>query len=288
MFRVVISAAVAAAAAFSASATHGILLVADQVDGVASPQDFTRYYKNALRDAKPGYTYVLWDHWQQGEPSFDVLREYKVVIWFTSTSGDAPASDPLRGSVTLSPNEQKSLVAFLSQTPGTTTLMLSGMYVAWNCVADAVAEKQLYRPLFSDYLKLSYPHDNFDKWLKVEDNWKLVGEGGCPILKGKTYTINWRHHMNFPDQLEPAAGGAASAWWEDLDKKRHHRAVIRAEGDKANGGTYKIVLFSCPFENIQHDGDRTAVMKNFLGWAGDLEEKAVEPTSLGRVKALYF
>lgn len=287
MFRIVIGAAVAAAAACSASATHGILLVSDQVDGVASPQFFDRYYKNALRDVPA--TYVVWDHWQQGEPPFDVLRKYKVVIWYTSTSGDAPASDPLRGSITLSPAEQKSLVAFLSQTPGTTTLMLSGMYIAWNCVADAGNERQYYRPLFSDYLKLKYPHDNFDKWIKVEDNWKLVGSGDTDPIIENTYIINWRHHMNFPDQLEPAAGGAASAWWEDLNGKRHRRAVIYAEGDKAGGGKYKIVLFSCPFENIQHDGDRVAVMKNFIEWTKPEpgSEIAVEPTSLGRVKALF-
>ncbi len=283
MAKVVICAAVAAAAALSAHATHGILLVSDQVDGVADPQLFDRYYKTALRDN--GKTYAVWDHYEQGEPTFEDLRKYKVVIWFTSTSGDAPASDPLRGSITLSPAEQEALVAFLSRTPGTTTLMLSGMYIAWNCVADAVHEKQLYKPLFSDYLKLKYPKDNFDNWITVEDNWKLVGNETDPIVKN-TYPISWRHHRNFPDQLESAAAGG-SAWWQDLKGGRHHRAVIHNEGDKANDGKYRVVLFSCPFENIQHDVDRAEVMANFLEWAGKLEVKAVEPTSLGRVKALF-
>jgi hypothetical protein len=286
MGRLIAFAAVAASTAASVFATHGILLVSDQVDGVAYPQPFDKYYKNALRDL--GFGYVVWDHYARGEPTFEELRKYKVVIWFTSTSGDAPASDPLRGSITLSPAEQKALVAFLSRTPGTTTLMLSGMYIAWNCVADAVSQKQLYKPLFSDYLKLSYPRDNFDRWIEVEDNWKLVGDAGCPILKGDTYVINWRHHKNFPDQLEPAAGGSPSAWWQDLESKRHHRAVIRAKGDKANGGKYKIVLFSCPFENIQNEDDRADVMRNFLEWAGNLEEPAVAPASLGQVKALFY
>jgi hypothetical protein len=278
----------AALAAVPASATHGILLVSDQVDGVANPQYFDEYYTSAVRRA--GYTYVMWDHYDWGEPSFEVLRKYKVVIWFTSTSGDAPASDPIRGNITLSPAEQKSLVAFLSQTPGTTTLMLSGMYVAWNCVADARHEKQFYKPLFSDYLKLKYPRDNFDNWIRVKDDWTLVGEPSCPILRGKTYTVNWRHHMNWPDQLESAAGGAPSAWWRDLERKRHHRAVVRAEGRKPGGepdDRYKIVLFSCPFENILRDDERVKVMGKFLEWAKPMSEIAVEPASLGRVKALY-
>ncbi|UCH78500.1 MAG: hypothetical protein JSU81_00710 [Candidatus Coatesbacteria bacterium] len=296
--RIFLGIAAVAASAASVFGTHGILLVSDQVDGVPDPQYFDSYYRNALRNAKPGgYKYVLWDHYTQGSPTFEELRKYKVVIWYTSTSGQAPASDPLRGSVTLTPAEQEALVAFLSQTPGTTTLMLSGMYIAWNCVADAVNERQYYKPLFSDYLKLNYPRDNFDNWIKVEDGWKLVGEAGCPVFAPppegpKTYTINWRHHMNFPDQLESAAGGSGSAWWQDLASRRHHRAVIRAEGRKP-GGTendrYKIVLFACPFENILHDTNRTTVMKNFLEWAGNGEpEIGVAPTSLGRLKALYY
>ncbi|HUU57813.1 MAG TPA: hypothetical protein VMW93_10755 [bacterium] len=290
MSKILAYAAVAALAAAPVLATHGILLVSDQVDGVKAPQYFDSFYENALREAYPKtkVTYAVWDHYTQGEPSFEVLRKYKVIIWFTSTSGEAPASDPVRGNITLSPSEQASLAAFLGRTPGTTTVMLSGMYVAWNCVADAVHEKQFYKPLFSDYLKLNYPRDNFYNWIKVEDDWKLVGSGSDPIIKD-TYTINWRHHKNFPDQLEPAPGGAASAWWEDLEQKRHHRGVIRAEGKKSNGGKYKIVLFSCPFENILHEGKRAEVMRNFLDWAGGwpFEEVGVEPASLGRVKALF-
>jgi hypothetical protein len=278
-------AAVAAAAAFSAYGTHGILLVPDQVDGVEQPQDFTRYYKSALRDND--LTYAVWDHEENGEPTFEDLRKYKIIIWFTATSGDAPASDPLRGSVTLSPAEQEALVSFLAHTPGTTAVMLSGIYIAWNCVADAAHEKQLYKPLFSDYLKLDYPTDNFDNWIRVEDEWKLVGNDSDKIVKD-TYTISWRHHRNFPDQLESAAGGN-SAWWQDLDGKRHHRAVIRSQGKKANGGTYKMALFSCPFENILHDSGRKTVMADFIEWAGSpkTEDIAVEPASVGRVKALF-
>jgi len=286
MARVFVCAAAAALAAVPVLATHGILLVSDQVDGVADPQEYDDFYENAVRDA--GETYVLWDHWTQGEPSFEVLRKYKTIIWFTSSSGEAPASDPVRGNITLSLSEQKSLAAFLSQTPGKTTLMLSGMYIAWNCIADADNERQLYKPLFSDYLKLDYPRENFYNWIRVEDDWELEGDSSCPIFDGTSYTINWRHHKNFPDQLESAAGGAPSAWWRDLNDKRHHRGVIRAEGTKANGGTYRVILFSCPFENILHDTKRAEVMTAFLDWAKTPEsEISVEPASLGRVKALF-
>ena len=271
--------------AAGALATHGILLVSDQVDGVANPQLFDSYYEKAVEAA--GYTYAKWNHAVRGEVPFEEMRKYKVIIWYTSTSGDAPASDPLRGSLTLTPNEQANLVAFLSQTPGTTTVMLSGMYFAWNCVADATTETQLYKPLFSDYLKLQYPAANFTQWIKVEDDWKIVGEPSCPILKGQTYTLNWRHFTTWPDQLEPASGGAASAWWEDRENRRYHRAVIRAEGTKPNGGRYRVVLFSCPFENILHEQHRKTVMKNFLAWAGT-SEVGVTPSSLGRVKTLFY
>ncbi|MGD8719723.1 MAG: hypothetical protein PVH29_12990 [Candidatus Zixiibacteriota bacterium] len=284
MKKITLIAIVVAAALTPAYATHGILLVSDQVDGVENPQEYDSFYINALRDA--GYTYTLWDHYTQGEPGFEVLRKYKTVIWFTSTSGAAPASDPLHGSITLTPSEQKSLVRFLSQTPGTTTLMLSGMYIAWNCVADAENERQLYKPLFSDYLKLDYPQDNFDNWIKVDDDWVLEGEAGSPF-NGQSYDVNWRHHKNWPDQLEPAAGASGAAWWRDDEGHRHHRGVLRASGAKAGGGTYKIILFSCPFENILHDGMRAEVMANFLAWAEPEGENSVEPASLGRIKSLY-
>jgi hypothetical protein len=275
-----------AALATPAIATHGILLVSDQVDGVTLPQFFDEYYESAIRDA--GYTFAKWDHYTRGQPTYEDLRPYKIVIWFTSTSGQAPASDPLRGSLTLSAAEQDTLVQYLAFTPGKTALMLSGPYIAWNCVANAVNENQYYKPLFSDYLKLNYPHDNFVNWINVTDNWKLRGESGCPILDGKTYNITWRHHSTYPDQLEPGSGGAASAWWIDLSARQHHRAVIHAEGAKANGGQYRTALFACPFENIVTDEARAEVMKNFLVWAGINEvEDAITPASLGRVKTLF-
>ena len=272
----------AAALAAAAWGTHGILLVSDQVDGVANPQFYDRYYENAVRDA--GYTYTSWDHPTQGSPTFEELRLYKIVIWYTSTSGQAPASDPVRGAITLTEEEQDTLVRYLRDTPGDTAVMLSGMYIAWNCVADAVNETQYYRPLFSDFLKLNYPHDNFDRWIKVEDDWRYAGQGGCPIFKGKSYPIVWRQVTNYPDQLE--AGGSGSASWEDLDHKLHHRCVIRAEGAKPGGGKYRIVLFSGPFEDILHEESRAELMENFINWAG-VSEIAVEPASLGRVKALF-
>jgi len=275
----------ASALAGAAGATHGILLVSDQVDGVANPQFFDSYYEDAIRDA--GYTYVKWDHPTQGSPTFDDLRPYKVVIWFTSTSGDAPASDPLRGSLTLTAAEQDALVRYLRDTPGDTAVMLSGMYIAWNCVADAVNKKQLYKPLFSDYLKLVYPQDNFFNWIKVEDGWEYTGEAGCPIFKGKSYQINWRHHANYPDQLRAGAAGAPSASWKDTGNKKHNRCVVRAEGTKPGGGKYRIVLWAGPFENVVHEDKRAELMKNFLKWAGT-SQVDVAPTTLGRVKALFY
>lgn len=271
-------------AAVVAGATHGILLVSDQVDGVANPQLFDSYYENAVRDA--GYTYVKWDHATRGSPTFEDLRQYKVIIWYTSTSGDAPASDPIRGSITLTPAEQDTLVRFLRDTPGNTAVMLSGMYIAWNCVADAVNKKQLYKPLFSDYLKLVYPQDNFYNWIKVEDDWEYEGPATCPIFKGKSYRINWRQHANYPDQLRAGTGGSPSAWWTDPDNQHHNRAVIYAQGDKPGGGKYRIVLWAGPFENVVHENYRAELMKNFLLWAGT-SQVDVGPTSLGRVKAIY-
>ena len=55
--------AVAALAAAPALATHGILLVSDQVDGVKEPQEFDSFYEDALRDALAATTDELEVDW---------------------------------------------------------------------------------------------------------------------------------------------------------------------------------------------------------------------------------
>jgi hypothetical protein len=216
-----------------------------------------------------------------GEPTFADLAPYRIVMWVTGASGELPASDPLGGSITLTPNEQTTLVQYLQNASGDRALVLFGLYLAWNCVADAQNEEQMYNQLFSDYVKLDYPDDNFDNWIEVTDNWTARGKGACPIFEGQTYDVEWRHWRNFPDQLDTTGGRCAE--WVDEDNNTHHYCAIRSSGSKP-GGTYRTVYFSLPLECVEEDEARVTLVHNIVEWCG-VETTAVEPASVGRIKA---
>jgi hypothetical protein len=273
------------ASAISAGATSGILLVSDQTDGVSDPQNFDDYYRDALEDEDNNYDYTFWDHDTLGEPEFADLAPYRIIMWVTGGSGELPASDPLGGSITLTPDEQSTLVQYLYNAPGDRALVIFGLYAAWNCVADAENEEQMYNQLFSDYFRLSYPDDNFDNWIEVGDEWTVRGKGDCPIFEGNTYDVEWRHWKNFPDQLDVTGGGSRCAEWVDDDNNTHHYCAIRASGSKP-GGTYRTVLFSLPLECVEEYGDRVTIMHNVVEWCG-IETSAVEPASVGRIKTVF-
>lgn len=272
-----------ALAAGAAGATSGILLVSDQIDGVPDPQNFDEYYRDALEAEDNDYDYTFWDHDTMGEPTFADLAPYRIVMWVTGASGELPASDPLGGSITLTPDEQTTLVQYLQNASGDRALVLFGLYLAWNCVADAENEEQMYNQLFSDYIRLDYPDDNFDNWIEVNDDWTVRGKSACPIFEGQTYDVEWRHWENFPDQLDKTGGLCAE--WLDEDNNTHHYCAIRSSGSKP-GGTYRTVYFSLPLECVDDYDDRVTLVHNIVEWCG-VETAAVEPASVGRIKAAF-
>ncbi len=266
--------------------TQGILLIADQVDGVQNPQFFNNYYTAALNDA--GYYYTFWDHSLLGSPTFADLAPYKVIIWFFGNSCGFPASSPQYSHMCLTPAEESLLLDWLLIASGERSLALFGMFASWNTIADAQNQQQLFDPLFSFDLALTYPDDNFDNWIQVNDNWTVQGAAGDPITQGLTYDLDWVSILNYPDQLEPRAdqGGHASGAWRDPQGNLHHQAIIRSQGTKPGGGTYHTALFACPLESFKEREDRADIMGNMLDWfIGDPIE--VEPQSLGRIKTLY-
>lgn len=266
-----------------------ILLVADQVDGVSNLQYFTSYYQQAIIDA--GSYYTLWDHSMLGSPQYSDLAPYNVVIWFFGNSCGYPASNLQYGHQCLSLAEETTLQEWLQNSPGNRSLALFGMYAAYNCIADANNRVQYFDPLFSFNMALSYPDDNFDDWIYVENDWTLVPINGDVIMDldgdHQPYDLYWRSYLNYPDQLEPRSdvGGIASAEWNDNGTK-HHQAVIRHQGNKDNGGVYKTVLFACALENFYGRIDRSDIMENMITWFNS-GTTSVQPKSLGGVKALY-
>ena len=171
---------------------------------------------------------------------------------------------------------------------GERRLALFGMFAGWNTVADALNQQQYFDPLFSLNLALSYPDDNFDNWIQVNDNWTVQGVTGDPITKGLTYDLDWASILNYPDQLEPRTdqNGSACGAWRDPQGNLHHQAIIRRQGPKPVGGIYMTALFACPLESFQEREDRRDLLYNMLQWfMGD--PVRVEPQSLGKIKTLY-
>jgi len=264
--------------------TSSVLLVSDQVDGVADPQFFDEYYVSAMEYY--GYAYTIWDHNALGSPTIGDLEPYSAIIWYTGNSGQYPADDPYFGHLTLSLGEEKTLETYLNTGDQDRLLVLSGMWIAWNCIANSDDHSQFYSPLFSALLGLSYIEDNFTDWIHVDDDWTLEGVGD-QFYGTSSYEIIWASDFNYPDQLEAVSPGDATAIWVDADEEHHHYSCVYACGEKTIGsGEYHIALLSCPIESIGDQEERNEILHNLLMWGGT-HLINIQPTSLGGIKSLF-
>jgi hypothetical protein len=251
-----------------------ILLVDDEVDGVDIPQYQTSYYEAAL-DAL-GLDYNIWDHAENGEPELDDLNPYDIVIWVTGNSCPYPASNPEYGHSALSLNEEALLRSWL-ETPQARGLMLSGIWIAYNGVADEVNDEQLPSVFFDYTMGLDYPGANFTDWIEVDSEWSLSGAGG--ELGLGDLGIEWVSVETYPDMLDSSLGNI-EAYWTDPDGEDHHAAVISYEGS-----SFRTVFFACPLESIDGTTNRRDVIDKVVSWFTEGEVGLV-PTSWGQIKAL--
>ncbi|OQX90368.1 MAG: hypothetical protein B6D57_03520 [Candidatus Coatesbacteria bacterium 4484_99] len=259
-----------------------ILLVSDQTDGVDTPEYFDAYYISALDWHNVNYTY--WDHDTYGSPQLEDLEPYGLIIWFTGNSGQYSSDIPYYGHITLTLEEEQTLFSYLTTLEGDRGVLLSGMWVAWNCVADASTQSQTYSPLFSHLLSLDYPQDNFTDWIEVDDDWTLDSEQSSPIYKADTITIDWKSSQNYPDMLESMVDGGDAKWYDGGEY--HHYACIHNEGEKLMGGKYRIALMSCPFEAIGTSEERFTVMGDILDWY-KIPSVSIETESIGTIKTIF-
>jgi len=259
-----------------------VLLVSDETDGVDSPQYFDAYYIQALTSHNIAYSF--WDHDLHGSPKLSDLEPYKLIIWFTANSGQYSSDTPNYGHLTLTKDEEKTLNDYLMTLDGDRALILSGMWIAWNCVANSSNNTQEYSLLFTGLLGLDYSGDNFTNWIKVTDDWDLKETSNSPIFKGATYGIEWKSKLNNPDMLESSMNGGDAKWFDTNDY--HHYACIHNEGDKMGGGKFRIALMSCPFESVGGADDKKKVMGNILNWC-KVPSVSIESTSIGAIKSLF-
>jgi len=251
-----------------------VLVISDQTDGVDVPQYFQGNYTAALESL--GYTYNIWDHDSSGEPTVSDLEPYDVVIWVTGNSSGYPASNLSYAQSAISWNEQHTLIDWL-RTDSARGLMLSGIWIGWNCVADDVNDTQYPSNFFDNFAGLSYPVENFTDWIEVDDDWTLAATSGGNLGLGSSYEIDWANAENYPDQLESAVG-QTEAKWVDADSAVHHKAIISNEGPN-----WKTVYFSCPLESFKTATDRKDVLELVLNWFME-GEATVDETTWGQIK----
>jgi hypothetical protein len=252
-----------------------ILLVSDPTDGTTTSENYDAVYQAAITAA--GYSSTLWNHDTQGSPTLADLTPYDVVVWYTGVSQGNAASDATLGHSAISLAEEATLTSWLDL--GGKSLCLSGMWIAWNCIADANSSTQMASNLFDNYIQLTYPAENFSGWIVVDNTWTLTGQGG-PIGGSENWPVAWVSAENYPDQLEPNPGGAAIFSWNESGTT-HHQAGIQYDGS-----TFRTVLLGCPLEEIGTATEKSLLMNRMIDWFSELATTwlTVDPTE-GRIIA---
>jgi len=251
-----------------------ILLVDDEVDGVDIPQYQTSYYEAALEAL--GLDYNTWDHADNGEPATSDLAPYDIVIWITGNSCPYPASNPYYGHSALSLTEEATLRDWL-ETPQARGLMLSGIWIAYNGVADEDNDEQLSSIFFDYTMGLDYPEENFTDWIEVDSDWSLTGAGG--VLDLDDLSIEWVSVETYPDMLDSSMG-TVEAYWTDPDDEDHQAAIISYEGS-----SFRTVFLACPLESIDGTTNRRDVIDAVVTWLTE-GDSDIAVSSWGRIKAL--
>jgi fibronectin type 3 domain-containing protein len=231
-----------------------ILLVSDPADEAITIENYDAVYTHGFETA--GLAYTIWDHQTQGEPTLTDLQDYNCIFWYTATSGGSALTHAC-----LSLAEEQTLVDWMNL--GDRFLCLSGIWIAWNCIADATAQQQVPSVLFDDYIKLDYPPENYGAWIYVTNSWFLDGLTN-PVGADIDWPINWVSGENYPDQLEstvPASGNECFTWMDP--NVSHHQGGISYDG-----GSFKTVFLACPVEQVGAEADKDLLIANILNWFG--------------------
>lgn len=245
-----------------------ILFVSDQSDGYNDPEYWDTLYARLL-----GFTdYDIWNYPEYREPALQFLNGYNTVIWYTGTSNGYSAVNPTEGNLSLTTKDRLLLTYWLDYGtyPEPHNLCLSGMWIAWNTIADTDSQIQLPDLLFDYYFYLNYPPENFTDWIDVDNAWSLPGSG-MGFVGVDTFGVNWRSSENYPDQLEPIASYSRSVFeWLDPTNTSHYQAGIQYDG-----GHFKTVFLSCPFEGM---AEPETVMTRMLDWFASITADAAVDT----------
>ncbi|UCG01962.1 MAG: S8 family serine peptidase [Candidatus Heimdallarchaeota archaeon] len=205
-----------------------ILLVDDDTG-----QDYEKYYTRTLHrfSLQGGIGYDYHSVQALGSPSDNLLKQYQLVIWFTSTDS----------STTLTATDQNNIISYLD----------SGGYlwISGQDIGQDIAPSSFY----SNYLHANYDGDT------VVDNIYVSGVVGDLFDKKRYYVgggAGSGHHES-PSDITANTGASTILNYEnDSD----YGAAIKYSG------THKVMYFAFNWEAIDDEIDRMDCLNLSLNW----------------------
>ncbi len=230
---------------FELSVGASILFVDDD-------EDFNSeiYYFKAFK--KLGVVYEYWNHFSSGTPSYDILKNYNIVVW--SCEWAFPALDS---------SDRNALTKYLD---GGGRLFISGQDIGWDLADNLTTYPNEYnnskgasRTFYEKYLKTKYIDDG------SATNISLAGVTGDPISDG----------INF-ERYQP--GRAATEQFGDITDTTNGSTplfkftngsslAINKMGAVRFDGNFMLVHFTMGgFEAITDTNKQLIVMNRILNW----------------------
>ena len=230
---------------FELSVGASILFVDDD-------EDFNSeiYYFKAFK--KLGVVYEYWNHFSSGTPSYDILKNYNIVVW--SCEWAFPALDSL---------DRNALTKYLD---GGGRLFISGQDIGWDLADNLTTYPNEYnnskgasRTFYEKYLKTKYIDDG------SATNISLAGVTGDPISDG----INFERYQpgraateQFGDITDTTNGSTPLFKYTNASS-----LAINKMGAVRFDGNYMLVHFTMGgFEAITDTNKQLIVMNRILNW----------------------
>ncbi len=230
----------------TARADYGAVSGASIVASAPAPAllvaDYRWYDETAAYRAalhEQGIEFDVWDTNERGSPTLERLSIYETVLWYTGYDWFQPLTE----------DEIDTLEMYLQE--GGRLFLSSQDYLYYH----------RHNPFTRDYLGVQGYQESITATAILGGDNALAGDGIEPL------SLSYGLYRNFGDSVTPAPRSAAYIW--------NNRAF--ASGVATSGASWRTVFWGAPFELLP-EYSRPQVLRNVLGWLGDLGDSTVEVT----------
>jgi len=218
------------------------------------------YYTDSLINS--GYSFDVWNVLSLGSPDYDILSNYRVVIWLTGNSI----------SSTLTPEDQNNLANYLDNGGN---LFISGQDIGWDIGLTS---------FYQDYLHAQYVRDDTNIYI-------LNGVSGDPITSYMQINISGGDGANnqyYPSEIDPVNGATSIFYYDEttepfelysekFNEKIQEKNYFSLDSSGSGGlridtDAYKLVYLSFGFEAVNNQYDRDFLMRNIVDYLYYLDE----------------